>query len=86
ACDDTPPPEPRFAGLGNDPNASTQDRPGRVLSFPDDPGQHPGYRIEWGYITATLKEDTVQPVGVLRTLFRSDMRPGVQAGSVCNQG
>ncbi|MFH7572474.1 iron ABC transporter permease, partial [Pseudomonas syringae pv. tagetis] len=52
ACDDRPKPESGFAGLGNVANAYTQVRPGRVFSFPEDHGQHPGFRIEWWYITA----------------------------------
>lgn len=31
--------------------------PGKQLEFPKDHGMHPGYRIEWWYITANLKDE-----------------------------
>ncbi|NYS43250.1 iron ABC transporter permease, partial [Pseudomonas syringae pv. actinidiae] len=71
ACDDKPLPESGFAGLGNAADAYTQVTPGRVFSFPEDHGQHPSFRIEWWYVTATLKDDAGQQFGVQWTLFRS---------------
>ncbi|MGN2431471.1 lipocalin-like domain-containing protein [Pseudomonas syringae] len=85
-CDDKPQPESGFAGLGNSADAYTQVTQGKVFSFPEDHGQHPGFRIEWWYITATLKDDAGQPFGVQWTLFRSALRPGKQPGSGWNDG
>ncbi|MBA1229115.1 iron ABC transporter permease [Pseudomonas viridiflava] len=86
ACDDKPRPDKGFAGLGDTANAYTQVTPGRVFSFPEDHGQHPGFRIEWWYITATLKDDTGRQFGVQWTLFRSALQPGIQTGSGWNDG
>jgi len=43
--------------------------PGRSLAFPRDAGAHPGYRIEWWYVTGQL--DTAHgPLGFQVTFFR----------------
>jgi len=86
ACDDKPGPDSGFAGLGDTANAYTQVTPGRTFSFPQDHGQHPGFRIEWWYITATLKDDKGEQFGVQWTLFRNAIRPGTQTGSGWNDG
>ncbi len=49
--------------------------PGRVFDFPADHLSHPGYRIEWWYITANLKDAAGRHWGVQWTLFRSAMGP-----------
>ncbi|AHF68668.1 MULTISPECIES: lipocalin-like domain-containing protein [Pseudomonas] len=79
ACDPQPPPETGFAGMSNQADEYAQVKPGRVFSFPEDHGQHPGFRIEWWYITATLKDEKGQDFGVQWTLFRNALRPGTQA-------
>jgi predicted secreted hydrolase len=43
--------------------------PGRVLQFPRDAGAHPGYRIEWWYVTGHLDSDS-GPLGFQVTFFR----------------
>ncbi|MEE5132623.1 lipocalin-like domain-containing protein [Pseudomonas alliivorans] len=86
ACDDKPESASGFAGLGDTANAYTQVTPGRTFSFPQDHGQHPGFRIEWWYITATLKDDKGEQFGVQWTLFRNAIRPGTQTGSGWNDG
>ncbi|MEE4889900.1 lipocalin-like domain-containing protein [Pseudomonas alliivorans] len=86
ACDDKPESASGFAGLGDTANAYTQVTPGRTFSFPQDHGQHPGFRIEWWYITATLKDDKGERFGVQWTLFRNAIRPGTQTGSGWNDG
>ncbi len=86
ACDDKPLPDGDFAGLSNNADAYSQVRPGRIFSFPQDHGQHPGFRIEWWYITATLKDDKGQSFGVQWTLFRNAIRPGTGIGSGWNDG
>ncbi|ORC57593.1 iron ABC transporter permease [Pseudomonas floridensis] len=86
ACDDKPVPESGFAGLGDKADAYTQVVPGRVFAFPEDHGQHPGFRIEWWYITATLKNDQDQQFGVQWTLFRIALGPGTENGSGWHDG
>jgi predicted secreted hydrolase len=80
ACDDSPPP-PRagYAGLGGDAGAYAQVRRGQPLRFPADHGPHDGYRIEWWYVTANLKDESGRDWGAQWTLFRSALRPGPEA-------
>lgn len=49
------------------------------LAFPRDHGPHPGFRIEWWYLTATLTGDDGAAYGVQWTLFRSALAPGADA-------
>ncbi|MEA9978528.1 MULTISPECIES: lipocalin-like domain-containing protein [unclassified Pseudomonas] len=77
ACDDDDKtPANGFAGLGNDAAAFAQVVPGKVFSFPEDHGPHDGFRIEWWYVTANLKDDQGQDFGVQWTLFRSALKAG----------
>jgi predicted secreted hydrolase len=83
ACDDAKTPAPRdgYADLGREASAYLQVERGRALRFPEDHGPHDGYRIEWWYVTADLKDETGHDWGVQWTLFRSALRPGPeQAG------
>ena len=75
-CDDAPKPASGFAGLGQDAAAFEQVVRGRPLQFPADHGAHNGYRIEWWYVTANLKDEQGRDWGVQWTLFRSALRPG----------
>ncbi|MEN5094309.1 lipocalin-like domain-containing protein [Pseudomonas protegens] len=63
-----------FAGLGNEASAFTPVLPGRRFSFPADHGPHDGFRIEWWYLTADLKDAQGRHFGVQWTLFRSALR------------
>lgn len=65
-----------FAGLGLAGDGFATPDPARALRFPADHGAHPGYRIEWWYLTATLTGDDGQDYGVQWTLFRSALAPG----------
>jgi len=64
-----------FAGLGGtagdfaDPSRET------VLQFPADHGAHPGFRIEWWYLTANLTGPDGTAYGLQWTLFRSALAP-----------
>src|SRR3954470_14955269 len=54
--------------------------PGRELRFPADRGAHPGYRVEWWYVTGQL-ESPQGPMGFQVTFFRvrntgADATPG----------
>ncbi|WPN60062.1 lipocalin-like domain-containing protein [Pseudomonas sp. P9_31] len=73
-CDNTPAPEKGFAGLGHQAAAFTPVVPGRAFSFPADHGSHDGFRIEWWYITANLKDAQGHEFGVQWTLFRSALK------------
>lgn len=78
-CDNSAPVEKGFAGLGNEAAAFTPVVPGRAFNFPADHGAHDGFRIEWWYVTANLKDDQGREFGVQWTLFRSALnaRPEV---------
>lgn len=84
-CDQPSTPEQGFAGLGNQAEQFTPVTPGREFTFPADHGAHPGFRIEWWYITANLKNEQGQDFGVQWTLFRNALRAGAQ-GSGWNDG
>lgn len=71
ACDDADDERIGFAGLADDASQYAQVLPGRPLIFPVDHGPHEGFRIEWWYITANLKDDQGTPYGVQWTLFRN---------------
>jgi predicted secreted hydrolase len=84
-CDDSSAPEKGFAGLGNQAVAFTPVVPGRVFSFPADHGAHDGFRIEWWYVTANLKDAEGRDFGVQWTLFRSSQDAAPQASGWRNQ-
>ncbi|OZI30154.1 iron ABC transporter permease [Bordetella genomosp. 10] len=77
-CDDAKPPPSRagYAGLGSEADDYARVTRGRPLVFPADHGPHDGYRIEWWYVTADLKDEDGHDWGVQWTLFRSALRPG----------
>jgi predicted secreted hydrolase len=65
-----------FAGLGETATGFAEVVPGKALSFPDDLGAHPDYRIEWWYVTANLRDRDGKSYGVQWTLFRQALSPG----------
>ena len=72
--------ETGFAGLaGIADNESgvpfLQPGPGERLSFPEDYGPHPQHRIEWWYLTANLKTEDGEPLGLQWTQFRQAIEP-----------
>ena len=80
-CDKAPAPAQSFAGLGSDAADFAQVVPGKVFSFPEDHGPHDGFRIEWWYVTANLKDAQGHEFGVQWTLFRNALKAGpTQAG------
>jgi len=80
-CDQSAPEQKGFAGMGDQALAFTPVVPGRVFSFPADHGAHEGFRIEWWYVTANLKDQQGNQFGVQWTLFRSALKPlAEQAG------
>ncbi|MEZ1314517.1 lipocalin-like domain-containing protein [Pseudomonas fluorescens] len=84
-CDDSPPAEKGFAGLGGEATTFTPVVPGRVFSFPADHGAHEGFRIEWWYVTANLRDDQGREFGVQWTLFRSALKATPQVAGWGNQ-
>ncbi|MGR3540014.1 MAG: lipocalin-like domain-containing protein [Hasllibacter sp.] len=64
-----------FAGLGTDAGGFALPDPDYEIAFPADHGAHPGYRIEWWYVTATLTGEDGREYGVQWTLFRSALAP-----------
>jgi predicted secreted hydrolase len=84
-CDNSAPVEKGFAGLGNQAAAFTPVVPGRVFSFPADHGPHDGFRIEWWYVTANLKDDQGREFGVQWTLFRSALKALPEVAGWANQ-
>lgn len=64
-----------FANLGTTADGFAVPQRNTVLSFPQDHGPHPQYRIEWWYLTATLQGVDGKDYGVQWTLFRSALRP-----------
>ncbi|MCB1231783.1 MAG: carotenoid 1,2-hydratase [Verrucomicrobiae bacterium] len=56
-------------------------QPDPVLSFPADHGSHPGFRIEWWYLTGHLFADEgKRRFGVQATFFRMAQKPGENEG------
>ena len=69
-----------FAGLGTEAEGFAVPQRGHPLAFPEDHGAHPDYRIEWWYLTATLKGADGRDYGIQWTLFRSALTPESGAG------
>jgi len=84
-CDQSAPEQKGFAGMGNQALAFTPVVPGRVFSFPADHGAHDGFRIEWWYVTANLKDQQGNEFGVQWTLFRSALKPVAEQAGWGNQ-
>lgn len=84
-CDNSAPVEKGFAGMGGAAAAFTPVVPGRVFSFPADHGPHDGFRIEWWYVTANLKDAQGHEFGVQWTLFRSALKATPEVAGWENQ-
>lgn len=69
-----------FAGLGIDAEGFERPHPGTELHFPRDHGPHPGFRIEWWYLTATLTGPDGANYGAQWTLFRTALTPEPASG------
>jgi predicted secreted hydrolase len=63
-----------FAVLAQGAEGFEQARPGNQLVFPRDHGAHPGFRIEWWYLTANLQDAAGRQYGAQWTLFRTATR------------
>jgi len=74
-----------FAGLGETAQGFTPVVPGKALAFPADHGPHPGFRIEWWYVTANLADANGTAYGAQWTLFRQAIAPGAALEGWANQ-
>jgi len=75
APDAAPAPGGDFAVLAQGDERYAQAEPGTRLSFPEDHGAHPDYRIEWWYVTANLQDREGRDWGLQWTLFRTAVTP-----------
>ncbi|CAM3860484.1 MULTISPECIES: lipocalin-like domain-containing protein [Pseudomonas] len=75
-CDPPAPVPKSFAGLGQDAAAFKQVTRNHPLVFPLDHAAHNGFRIEWWYVTANLRDRQGRDWGAQWTLFRSALRAG----------
>src|SRR5918994_320180 len=57
-----------FAGLGESAEGFAAVVPGKTFAFPADHGPHPEFRIEWGYVTANLRDASGGAYGAQWTL------------------
>ncbi len=64
-----------FAGLGQTTDGFALPDPETRFTFPADHGPHPGFRIEWWYVTANLEDADGNPYGIQWTLFRNALAP-----------
>jgi predicted secreted hydrolase len=69
-----------FADLGSDAEGFAVPQRGIELTFPNDHGPHPQYRIEWWYLTANLEAADSTNYGIQWTLFRSALKPDEKSG------
>ncbi len=68
-----------FAGLGGPAEDFTPVTAPARIAFPRDHGAHPGFRVEWWYLTANLRDAAGADYGAQWTLFRSALAPGPEA-------
>ncbi|MFD0917134.1 lipocalin-like domain-containing protein [Pseudahrensia aquimaris] len=71
-----------FGGLGIGQDGYSKPIKGKAFDFPKDHGPHPDYRIEWWYVTSTLKGDDGNDYGIQWTLFRSAFAPPSDTSTV----
>lgn len=65
-----------FAGMGQTAAGFATPNPAYRFNFPADHGPHADFRIEWWYLTATLKGTDGTEYGAQWTLFRTALAPG----------
>jgi len=77
--------EEGFAGLGAEASGFSAVVPGKTLVFPQDFAAHPGFRTEWWYLTANLKDASGASYGVQWTLFRFGTEAGPERAGWANK-
>jgi predicted secreted hydrolase len=75
-----PTPAQGLYGMGAEAPGFALPDPAYRLTFPEDHGPHPDFRIEWWYVTATLEGPDGTPFGIQWTLFRTALAPGEAPG------
>ncbi|MCB1373634.1 MAG: iron ABC transporter permease [Rhodobacteraceae bacterium] len=68
-----------YAGLGGEAEGYRPVTRPAALAFPRDHGPHPGFRIEWWYLTANLSDADGKDFGIQWTLFRIPLSPAPEA-------
>ncbi len=68
-----------YAGLDRPADDYAQVTAPAAIAFPRDHGPHPGFRLEWWYVTANLTGPDGTPYGAQWTLFRQATAPGGDA-------
>jgi len=86
-CSDAEKPESMSNLMGQTTSGYAEVVKGAELSFPQDHQPHPDFRQEWWYLTANLKTDEGQPLGLQWTQFRIAVSPeeSQQDGWATNQ-
>lgn len=69
-----------YAGLGGEAQGYAEVTRPANFAFPRDHGSHPGFRIEWWYLTANLDGADGNEYGIQWTLFRQAIAPGEDPG------
>ncbi len=69
-----------FAGLGVAGEGFEAPERGVAFAFPQDHGPHPGFGIEWWYVTANMTGPDGTAYGLQWTLFRSALAPFATQG------
>ena len=64
-----------YAGLGTAADGYRPVTPPAAIAFPRDHGAHPGFRVEWWYLTANLTGADGAEYGAQWTLFRIALAP-----------
>ncbi|MFD2179591.1 lipocalin-like domain-containing protein [Veronia pacifica] len=59
--------------------------PGYEIKFPKDYGVHPGFRHEWWYVTANVRDQEGNEYGIQWTVFRFATEPQQKSGWFSNQ-
>ena len=74
-----------FLTLGGAAPGFAEVLPGAPVAFPRDFGAHPGYRIEWWYVTANLRDESGRAYGAQWTLFRLGLDAAPEREGFANQ-
>ena len=69
----------RYAGLGGGATGYLPVTRPAALQFPRDHGPHPGFRVEWWYLSANLRDTAGADYGVQWTLFPIPLSPAPEA-------
>jgi predicted secreted hydrolase len=68
-----------YGGLGREADGYLPVTRPAAMQFPRDHGAHPGFRIEWWYLTANLRDAAGTDYGAQWTLFRIPLSPAIEA-------